>query len=201
MGFEHLELHCDALGLVGRREVRHQRDRAHRGRCTQPLDRSAEARRRETEPVHAAVHLHEDIDGRFQPRLLEHFELGLVVHHRADALERTHEQVLNREEAFEQQHGPFTARRARPLAQGRRLVDLADREPIGVGQCAFDARQAVAVPVRLDGRQHARTWRQRPGHCMVRGQRGHVDHGLQRTRHQAPFAPAAAGASSCPRID
>ncbi len=95
--------------------------------------------------------------GRSRCALLEHRHLIGVMDDRREPLGCEFGQLVGREKPLEQQDPPRVVR----SAQRERGVELDDRESVGVRERREYAREAVAVGVGLDHREHLRLRRAR----------------------------------------
>ena len=129
-------------------EVRHQRDLADLRQRVEPQPRGAIGRRREAEPVHAAVHLEEDLVRLRRLVRRQPVDLRLVVDRVPEVQARAGLEVARLEAAFEQQDRAAPAERAQRFG----FVQVEQREAVG-GLAGRRRRcDAVAVGVGLDDR-------------------------------------------------
>ena len=168
-----------AVFFVGAREMRHQAQRRHRRRGGEALADARDVRRPEAQPVHAGVDLDEHFQRPRQRRGLQHLHLLDVVHDDGQAPCGDLAQLALGEKSFEQQDAAHVVL----LAQHHRGIELDQRQAVGVLERRQDAREAVAVGIGLDHRQHLRAGRLFAHARQVAAHRGKVDLGVQRSGH------------------
>ncbi len=142
----------DAPWTVGIGKMRDERDLVDLGQGAQAQPGIAKGLWRETQAVHARVHLEENALGPLGFVLRQPVDLLFAVHHVPQVQARTPLQVACVEHAFEQQDGAAPVH----LAQLARFGDVQQREAVGCAQAFEGALQAVTVGVGLDHRPDSR---------------------------------------------
>ena len=136
--------------LVRIGEMRHQGDRADMRHGAQARIRSRHGIWRKAQTVHARIHLQVHIDGVRQARRCQHGDLFFAMHAAIQAILRHDRQIAGVEKAFQQQDGLGPAQ----FAQAHGVIDLDQRQAIGVGKAPYGPFQAVAIGIRLDDGPH-----------------------------------------------
>ncbi len=147
-GFERGERRRDAsvVGGVGIGEVGHQRDLADLRQRVEAQPRRAQALGREAEPVHAAVHLQEDVLRPAGLERREQIDLGTAMDDVPEMQSGAGLEIAAIERAFEQQDRAAPAE----LAQQHSFGDVEQGEAVGALQRGIDIGDAVTVGVGLD---------------------------------------------------
>ena len=178
---EYSHLRCDAAWAVGVTEVGHQRDFIDLGQRVQASPGGAVALRRETQPVHAGIHLQKHPVRRMGFVGGQHVDLFVAVHRVPQVQARAQLQVAQFEHAFEQQN------RTAP-AQGTHLlgfVEVQQRKAIGSAQPIEGPLDAMTVGVGLDDGPDSGVRRGLTCPRQIVAKRARMDGGLDRTGHSA----------------
>ncbi|MNK73970.1 hypothetical protein D3C87_934730 [compost metagenome] len=136
--------------FIGIGEMRHQGDRADVRHGAQTRIRTRHGARRKAQAVHARIHLQVHVDGVRQTRRCQHGDLFLAMHAAVQAILRHDRQIASVEKTFEQQDGLGPAQ----FAQAHGVIDLDQRQAIGVGKAPHGPFQAVAIGICLDDGPH-----------------------------------------------
>ena len=171
-----------ALGLVGTREVAHQRDRPDLAAAVESLVRGARGRCVEAAAVHAAVDLEPDVEACvFNGAALDHLDLLLVVDYEPPSFAHGNAQLGGREHAFqhEQRRAHAGGAQRSSLVAERHCKTVDTR---GERACAGD--RAMPVGVGFQHRERSTTM-DRANRPVVVAQRIEVDPNARRTAHVA----------------